>query len=149
MNAADEKRRLSQARRIAEVKERRSERARIEAVHAETEATRRLELAANDRSAASRQKEQARSVFFQNSGDPQAEVWLIANEMREEQAVSAARIAEEKCLTARDNAQAARREHDRMRERSTLIETRIDTVARKIKTRESDREDEEMQGSRS
>ncbi|MGB3471671.1 MAG: hypothetical protein WBA51_12685 [Erythrobacter sp.] len=145
MNTLADKRRLAQAQRITDVKRRRAERERVEAKRIEREAQERAEAAHAQRGEAQEQRAQARSAFFKHNGDPQAEVWLIASEMREKHAISEVCIAQDKSATAITQATAARREHERLHERAALMDTRMIAITRDIANRVQNREDEDMQ----
>ena len=145
MSNIAEQRRLAQARRITALKERRSQRVRLEAARSEHEARERAEAAKARHEKAQVQRAEACSSFFQHQGEPQAEVWLIATGMREEQAANEEQIAAEKRDTASDAARIARQEHERLRERAEHIDARFRTLSRTIARCAQDREDEDMQ----
>lgn len=145
MTDHEHKRRLAQAQRVSALRERRSERARREAIQAERDARVREAEACERLAAAETERASARSAFFEQVGCEQAEIWLIASQQREQHAASAHGIASEKSDSARAVSTAARREHERLRERGALLETQAQAAIRRIAARARDREDEDMQ----
>lgn len=145
MNGLEHGRRIRQAQRITVYKERRSERARLDAVRAEREAGER-ELAARSRLAnAAHTLADARSAFFTHLGDPHADVWVIANEEREQHAAQEQRIAAERRDTAQAAATNARREHERLRERTAQIDAQAAALGRLLARRAEESQDQDMQ----
>ncbi|MEM7701889.1 MAG: hypothetical protein AAF251_08135 [Pseudomonadota bacterium] len=120
-----DKRRLAQAHRITQFKERRCERERIEAARTEREAARKAEAARKRHAIAQSNSAAARSAFFVEGGREQAEIWMIASQMREEQAANEVQIAEDKADSASTAANQVRREHEALRGRSAHLEDRI------------------------
>ena len=148
MSARALKRRLIQAQRINAVKEGRSERERRAAFLAQQEAEERANAARERQKEADKTHAEARSAFFEHHGDPQAEIWMIANEMRAEKAASEQRIAAGDLSLATDTAIEARRAHERLRERGGMIDRRVIGLGRDLARIAQDRDDEEMQEQR-
>ncbi|MEM7689434.1 MAG: hypothetical protein AAF291_10470 [Pseudomonadota bacterium] len=145
MTSSSDKRRLAQAHRITQFKERRCERERMEAARAQREATHKAEAARKRHKTAHSNNATARLAFFEEGGKDQAEVWMIASQMREEQAANEAQIAEEKADSARKAALQAHQEHERLRERSAHLEDHLVRISRTHAARSEAREDDAMQ----
>lgn len=134
-----------QVQRITELRERRSEEARLRALEAEREASERATAAKARLESAKATESDARSAFFEHHGNSDSEAWMIASQMREEHALGEARIADEKRDLAREAAVLARQEHEKLRERACLLNSRIDAVSRDIHRRADDRDEEDAE----
>lgn len=148
MSLLDDRRRLAQARRITMLKERRSERARREAVQAERAAATRGDAARRRAEAAAQVSGEARAAFFAQPADPHAETWMIVMAERGQRAAQDRNIAVEQHDTARAEAAAARCAHERLLERAALIEAKAQTLGQVVAARAQDREDQEMEDRR-
>lgn len=144
MSAGASRQQLAQAQRIAALKVRRQERERIAAVRAQREAEARAQAAAARSAAADQANGEARSLFFAAPQLAAADVWLVATDVRAEQARSESAIAQDSAANAASAAAAARREHERLSQRADYLDDRAAMLARDTARRAQDRADEEI-----
>ncbi len=138
--------RLKQARRIAALRERRSERARQDASLRLGECAAladQAERIARNRSSVRMQAEQ---LLISDPADPQTQLWRMLATQQDRAACSAREEAEASLVTAHHDAQTARHLHERDCERARLLDGRIASAAAFADRLAEEREGEELQG---
>ncbi len=137
----------AKARRVAEIRERRCERARIEAARALRQREAEAARAAQELDERKRAEAEARSAFFSNPADDHGTVWLIANARKREVAMEGCRDADTQRDAAHATAAQRRREYEKSHERALILE-QAETRLRAVATRQAEeraQEDSEEQ----
>lgn len=140
-------RQLLQAKRIAELRERRDRRARIEAHR--TLKQRESERDEADREMVRRttQENAAKSVFFSNPADENNSVWLTASKEQKKAATQNRDSAEAERQTAAECAEISKQQHEKSNEKVSVLDNEIAAILRAARHRKEERalEDSEEQ----
>jgi hypothetical protein len=140
--------RLADARRIAAIREHRSERERRAcALHLrqQTAAVDAAQLRLQDHAS---QCAEAERLLIANAADPQAQLWRMLSHEQHRGAARAVAEAENSLIAAQQQARTAQATHDRNVKRGQLLDQRLASEAA-LKARLSDeREAEELQDRR-
>ena len=140
--------RLSKAKTIAHLRERRSERARLEATR---------ELVLSERAAARAQAEEecreragadASDMFFADPADPNRAIWRTVTARHLDTAKQASEAALRQRAESAELAALARRAHEQASERVAILDREIATGRRAYRSAQDDRMEEETQEQR-
>lgn len=116
---------LVQARRIASLRERRSERERRDAAQQVRQQSAEVDLANNCLRQQVTQRYQAEQMLIADPADPQALFWRMLSREQEQGAAHAASEAEQSLIIAQGEARSAQAAHDRNLQRGQLLDQRI------------------------
>jgi hypothetical protein len=137
--------RLADARRIAAIREHRSERERrASALHLrqQTAAVDAAQLRLQDHAS---QSAEAERLLIANAADPQAQLWRMLSHEQHRGAVRAVAEAENSLIVAQQQARAAQAAHDRNIQRGELLDQRLASEAAFKARLSEEREAEEQQ----
>ncbi len=137
---------LVQARRIASLRERRSERERRDAALCVREHSAEFEVAATRLHQQVSQRHQAEQMLIADPADPQALLWRMLSREQEQGAAHAAFEAEQSLVIARGNARSAQAAHDRNLQRGQVLDQRIAAQAAVHARRAEDRDADDLPG---
>lgn len=139
-------RQLVQARRIANLREQRSERERREAAQRLRQQSADAEAAQAHLHRHAAQRAEAERLLIIDPADPQAQLWRMLSREREQAATHLADEAENSLVNAQGRARAAQSAHDRNIQRGLLLDQRI-TAGSALTIRIADERDaDEVQG---
>ncbi len=138
---------LAQAKRIAELRERRVRRVRLDAQHILKQCERKSDAAERELAESAVQEASAQALFFSNPADENSRVWLIASEEQKHSAGQKRDSAIEQREAAARDAEISRRQHEKACEKVTILDEEIAMSLRTVMHREEERalEDSEEQ----
>lgn len=139
---------LTQARRIAHLRERRSERERRDAAQHLRQQAAATDAAQMQLACRAAQRAEAEHLLIANPADPQAQLWRMLSCEHEQGAARASADAEDLLITARVQARAAQSAHDRNLQRGALLDQRIAAGAALTARLAEERDADERQGRR-
>ena len=139
---------LAQARRIAALRERRSERERRTAGQQLRQQAVAVDAAQTQLGRSTKQRAEAEDLLIANPADPQAQLWRMLSCEQEQGAARASSDAEAMLIIAQDQARAAQSAHDRHIQRGVLLDQRLAAGAALSARRAEERDADERQGRR-
>lgn len=139
---------LAQARRIANLRERRSERERRNAAHRLRQQTAEADAAQSRLHRCAAQRAEAEYLLIASPADPQAQLWRMLSREQEQGAARASAEAEDSLIIAQGLARDAQQAHDRDTQRGQLLDQRLAAGAALTARLADDRDADEQQGRR-
>lgn len=139
---------LAQARRISQLRERRSERERRDAAQHLRQQAAAAEAAQMQLGRSTAQRADAEQLLIANPADPQAQLWRMLSYEQEQGAARASADAEDLLITAKVKARAAQCAHDRNLQRGALLDQRIAAGVALTARLAEERDADERQGRR-
>lgn len=140
---------LTQARRIASLRERRSERERRDATLRLHRQTAEADAAQSQLQRRTAERAEAERLLIANPADPQAQLWRMLSCQQEQGAARTLVEAEALLITARGCARAAQVAHDRTTQRAQLLDQQLASAAARKAHSVEERAADELQGRRS
>jgi hypothetical protein len=140
---------LTQARRIASLRERRSERERRDAALRLRQQMAEADAAQSQLHRRAAERAEAERMLIADPADPQAQLWRMLSCEQEQGAARLAAEAEDLLITEQGSARAAQFAHDRNIQRGQLLDERIAAAVLGAAGRAEERDADELQGRRS